>query len=45
MVVPGDTLTLEIEIIKIKGPVGVGKAVATVDGEKAVTAEISFVLK
>ena len=45
MVVPGDTLTLEMEIIKIKGPVGVGKAVATVDGEKAVTAEISFVLK
>ncbi|MBR6925245.1 MAG: 3-hydroxyacyl-ACP dehydratase FabZ [Oscillospiraceae bacterium] len=45
MVVPGDVLTLEVEIIKIKGPVGVGKAVAHVDGEKAVTAEISFVLK
>lgn len=45
MVVPGDTVTLEVEMIKIKGPVGVGKAVASVDGEKAVTAEISFVLK
>lgn len=45
MVVPGDVVTLEVEIIKVKGPVGVGKAVAHVDGEKAVTAEISFVLK
>ena len=45
MVVPGDVLTLDVEIIKVKGPVGVGKAVASVNGEKAVTAEISFVLK
>jgi len=45
MVEPGDVLDLEIEMIKVKGPVGVGKAVATVNGEKAVTAEISFVLK
>ena len=28
-VVPGDTLTLEVEIIKEKGPMGVGKAKAT----------------
>ena len=27
-VVPGDVLTLELEIIKEKGPIGVGKAVA-----------------
>ena len=33
-VVPGDVLRLEVEIIKMKGPVGIGKAVATVDGEK-----------
>ncbi len=45
MVVPGDVITLEVEIIKVKGPVGVGKAMASVNGEKAVTAEISFVLK
>ena len=32
-VVPGDRLRLECEIIKQKGPVGVGKAVATVDGK------------
>lgn len=44
-VVPGDTLRLETEIIKIKGPVGVGKAVASVNGEKAVVAEISFAIK
>lgn len=44
-VLPGDTLKIEVEIIKIKGPVGVGKAVATVGGEKAVSAEISFAIK
>ena len=38
-VVPGDKLKMECEIIKKKGPVGVGKAVATVDGEVALTAE------
>ena len=44
-VVPGDTLRLEVEIIKVKGPVGVGKGVATVNGEKACSAEISFAIK
>lgn len=44
-VVPGDTLRLEVEIIKVKGPIGVGKALATVDGQKAVSAEITFALK
>lgn len=39
---PGDTLKLEVEIVKIKGPVGIGKAVATRDGKKVVTAEIMF---
>ncbi|MDE5852671.1 MAG: 3-hydroxyacyl-ACP dehydratase FabZ [Oscillospiraceae bacterium] len=43
-VMPGETLTLSVEIIKIKGPIGVGKALATVDGEKAVSAEIMFAL-
>ncbi|RNC28616.1 MAG: 3-hydroxyacyl-[acyl-carrier-protein] dehydratase FabZ [Candidatus Dichloromethanomonas elyunquensis] len=41
-VVPGDVLRLEVEIIKIKGPAGVGKAAATVDGKKAVEAELMF---
>lgn len=44
-VVPGDTLRLETEIIKVKGPIGIGKAIATVNGEKAVVAEISFAIK
>ncbi len=42
-VVPGDRLRLECEIVKSKGPVGVGKATAVVDGEEAVTAELTFV--
>ena len=32
-VVPGDTLELTTEIIKVKGPIGVGKAVARVNGK------------
>ena len=44
-VVPGDTLRLEVEIIKVRGPIGVGKGIATVDGVKAVSAEITFALK
>lgn len=41
-VVPGDVLRLEVEIIKMKGPAGIGKGIATVNGEKAVEAEIMF---
>lgn len=44
-VVPGDVLKLEVEIIKVKGPIGVGKGIATVDGQKAVAAEITFAIK
>ncbi len=43
-IVPGDKIKLETEIIKQKGPVGVGKATATVDGKIAVVAEITFIL-
>ena len=43
-VMPGDKLELECEIIKIKGPIGIGKAVATVDGKKACEAEIKFAI-
>ncbi len=39
---PGDQLRLEVEIIRMKGRVGKGKAVATVDGEVACEAEIMF---
>lgn len=43
-VVPGDVLTLEMEIIKVKGPVGVGKAVAAVDGRMAACGELTFAI-
>ena len=43
-VVPGDVLTLELEIIKQKGPIGVGSAKATVDGKTAVVAELTFAI-
>ncbi|SFB26896.1 3-hydroxyacyl-[acyl-carrier-protein] dehydratase [Lentibacillus halodurans] len=42
---PGDQLQLEVDIIRIKGPVGKGKGVATVDGEIACEAEITFAVK
>lgn len=44
-VVPGDRLKLETEIIKCKGPMGVGKAIATVDGKTACEAEIKFIIQ
>lgn len=44
-VVPGDHLLLEVEMVKIRGPVGIGKAIATVNGERAVAAEITFALQ
>lgn len=43
-VVPGDILTLSCEIITRKGSVGIGKAVAVVDGKPAVTAELIFAI-
>ncbi|ACA46912.1 3-hydroxyacyl-ACP dehydratase FabZ [Clostridium botulinum] len=43
-VVPGDELKLSIELTKIKGVAGVGKAVATVDGKVAAEAELLFVI-
>ena len=44
-VVPGDVLTLELEIIKEKGPIGVGKAVArNQEGKITVSAELTFAI-
>ena len=42
MVVPGDKLKLEVKIIKRKGPIGIGEAVATVDGKIAAKGELTF---
>ncbi|MEH7110399.1 MULTISPECIES: 3-hydroxyacyl-ACP dehydratase FabZ [Bacillaceae] len=41
---PGDQLRLEVEMVRLRGPIGKGKAVATVDGEIACEAEITFAL-
>ena len=43
-VVPGDTLKLEVRIIKKKGPIGIGEAIATVDGKVAVKGELTFAI-
>lgn len=43
-VVPGDTLKLEVEITRMRGAIGKGKAVATVQGEIACETEITFAL-
>lgn len=43
-VLPGDVLTLETEIVKVKGPIGVGKAVASVNGKTAAQAELTFAI-
>ncbi|MBE6050657.1 MAG: 3-hydroxyacyl-ACP dehydratase FabZ [Clostridium sp.] len=43
-VVPGDKLELSLEIIKLRSSIGMGKALATVDGEVACEAEIMFAI-
>ncbi|MHB8158766.1 MAG: 3-hydroxyacyl-ACP dehydratase FabZ [Desulfocucumaceae bacterium] len=44
-VLPGDRLELEVEIIKIKGPIGKGRGVARVNGQLAAEADLMFVLQ
>ena len=41
-VIPGDTLTLETEIIRSMAGVGIGKAIAYCDGEVCAEAELTF---
>lgn len=43
-VLPGDVLELNVEIVKVKGPVGIGKGTAEVDGKLAASAEIMFAI-
>lgn len=42
MVVPGDRLKLEVKIIKRKGPIGIGEALATVNGKVVAKGELTF---
>lgn len=44
-VVPGDQLRLEVEMTRVRGLIGKGKGVATVDGELVCETEITFALK
>lgn len=43
-VLPGDVLMLETKIVKVKGPIGVGEAVATVNDKIACKAELMFAI-
>lgn len=43
-VVPGDKLKLEVKIIKRKGPIGIGEAIATVDGKVTAKGELTFAI-
>ena len=43
-VTPGDRLEMTCTLVKRRGPVGIGQATATVDGEVACTAELTFAI-
>ncbi|SHJ82664.1 3-hydroxyacyl-[acyl-carrier-protein] dehydratase [Anaerobranca californiensis DSM 14826] len=43
-VIPGDVLKIEVEILSVRGPLGKGKGIITVDGKVAVTGELLFAL-
>lgn len=43
-VLPGDKLELDVKIIKKKGTIGIGEAIAKVDGEIAVKGELTFAI-
>lgn len=44
-VIPGDVMELSVKIIKQKGPVGIGEGTVSVNGEVAVTAELTFAIQ
>ncbi len=44
VVVPGDRLKLEVKIIKQKGPIGIGEAIATVENCIVAKGELTFAL-
>lgn len=39
---PGDQLRLEVEITRLKGPIGKGKGIATIEGELVCDVELIF---
>ena len=42
--VPGDKLKLEVKIIKSKGPIGIGEAIATVEEKVVAKGELKFAI-
>jgi 3-hydroxyacyl-[acyl-carrier-protein] dehydratase len=45
MVTPGDTIRLEVNITRMKGSIGKGTGVASVDGKTVAEAELMFALQ
>jgi 3-hydroxyacyl-[acyl-carrier-protein] dehydratase len=43
-VVPGDQLTFEVEVLKLRGKIGKSKAKASVDGQIVAEAELMFAI-
>ena len=43
-IIPGDTVRLETKITAVRGPMGIGEAVATVDGQVAVQCTLKFAI-
>lgn len=43
-VIPGDSLRLETNIIKQRGPIGIGEAIASVNGKIVAEAELIFAI-
>ena len=43
-IVPGDTVRLETKITAVRGPVGIGEGIATVDGKVAVQTILKFAI-
>ena len=43
-VIPGDRMEMTCTLVKRRGPVGIGEATATVDGEVVCTAELTFAI-
>ncbi len=44
-VLPGDRLTMEVELTKIRGPIGIGQGKAYVDGDLACEGEFLFAIE
>ncbi|WP_249029218.1 3-hydroxyacyl-ACP dehydratase FabZ [Tannockella kyphosi] len=44
-VIPGDVVELSCTLIKQKGPIGIGEAIAKVDGKTVVKAELMFAIQ